>query len=482
MKGKENIKSTASVNAPVYSPQLLHSKGGLYLGIDVGSTSCDVIVLSDKHELIYSDYRRTKGRPVETLAGALADLFSNIQIDRIKFAAATGSASRLIASLLDIPYINEVSAQAFAIAHLYPHFPQATVIEMGGQDSKLLFLKTENGKLSLTDFALNSACAAGTGSFLDQQAQRLGVNIENEFGRMAVQAKSVPTIAGRCSVFAKSDMIHLQQQATPVENIIAGLCLALARNLKSNLGKGREFVTPIIFTGGVAENIGVVNAIKEALKLQAGQLIVPAEHFFTGAIGAVLATNDSKKSELKFNLEKLNNYLNAQRNFGDKAPRREPLSKPSFSPPAGKIYQLPSESRDKIDCWIGVDVGSISTNVVIIDKDNNVLSKSYLMTAGRPLEAVKKGLQIASDEIGDRIIIRGAATTGSGRYLTGDFLGADIVINEITAQAAGAAVVCPQVDTIFEIGGQDSKFISLKNGVVVDFEMNHACAAGTGSF
>lgn len=482
MAGKEKINKTSSTSVPQFATQQLHGSGGSYLGIDVGSTSCDIIILSGKLELIYSDYRRTKGKPLETLAAALEELFKKFSLDRIEFAAATGSASRLIASLLDIPYINEVSAQAAAIAHLYPHFPQATVIEMGGQDSKLFFLKTENGKLALTDFALNSACAAGTGSFLDQQAQRLGINIEKEFAKMALAAKSVPTIAGRCSVFAKSDMIHLQQQATPVENIIAGLCLALARNLKTNLGKGREFLTPIIFTGGVAANLGVVNAIKEAFKLQAGQLIVPNEHFFTGAIGSVLATIGSHKIEQKINIEKFHNHLKSQSRFDDKVPRREVLSRPQFPPPAGKIHFIHPDQKEKIDAWLGVDVGSISTNVVVIDKDKNVLSKAYLMTAGRPLEAVKKGLQMAALEIGSKVNIKGAATTGSGRYLTGDFLGADIVINEITAQAAGAAVVCPQVDTIFEIGGQDSKFISLKNGVVVDFEMNHACAAGTGSF
>ena len=450
MQSKDNTEKIVSVGVSNYSPQLLHGDGGLFLGIDVGSTSCDIILLSQNLGLIYSDYRRTKGRPVETLGTALNELFKKIPINRIEFAAATGSASRLIASLLNIPYINEVSAQAFAIAHLYPHFSQATIIEMGGQDSKLLFLKTENGRLALTDFALNSACAAGTGSFLDQQAQRLGINIENEFSKMAIAAKSVPTIAGRCSVFAKSDMIHLQQQATPVENIIAGLCLALARNLKTNLGKGREFVAPIIFTGGVAENIGVVNAIKEAFKLQSGQLIVPKEHFFTGAIGAVLATKDSRKNEQKFNIKKLHEYLHTQRNFGEKAPRRDPLPRPSFDAPAGKVHSLPPDCKEKIDAWLGVDVGSISTNVVVIDKDKNVLSKAYLMTAGRPLEAVKQGLQMAANDLGDKVIIKGAATTGSGRYLTGDFLGADIVINEITAQAAGAAVVCPEVDTIFE--------------------------------
>ncbi|OQA01642.1 MAG: R-phenyllactate dehydratase activator [Planctomycetes bacterium ADurb.Bin401] len=483
VQGKENIKSiqpTGEISHLKTEP--LKSEGELYLGIDAGSTSCDIAVLSSELKLIYSDYRRTMGKPLETINEALETVFKKFNKNKITFAAATGSASRLIASLLEIPYINEVSAQAAAIAYLYPHFPQATVIEMGGQDSKLLFLKTENGRPALSDFALNSACAAGTGSFLDQQAQRLGVNIENEFGKMALAAKSVPTIAGRCSVFAKSDMIHLQQQATPVENIIAGLCLALARNLKSNLGKGREFTKPIIFTGGVAANQGVVNALKEVLDLQAGQLIVPQEHFFTGAIGAVLATRNSSRSEQKINIEKFYNYFNAHSRFDEKAPRREALRKPLFAAPEGKVCAIASNQKEKIDAWIGVDVGSISTNVVVIDKDKNVLSKAYLMTAGRPLEAVKKGLQMAAADVGTTVNICGAATTGSGRYLTGDFIGADVVINEITAQAAGAAVVCPKVDTIFEIGGQDSKFISLKNGVVVDFEMNHACAAGTGSF
>ncbi|NIS62530.1 MAG: CoA activase, partial [Proteobacteria bacterium] len=130
----------------------------------------------------------------------------------------------------------------------------------------------------------------------------------------------------------------------------------------------------------------------------------------------------------------------------------------------------------------GLDVGSISTNLVVIDEDENVLAKRYLMTGGRPIEAVRRGLKEIGDEIGDRVCISGCGTTGSGRYLTADFVGADIVRNEITAQATAAAHIDSQVDTIFEIGGQDSKYISLENGVVVDFEMNKVCAAGTGSF
>jgi predicted CoA-substrate-specific enzyme activase len=482
VQDKDKSQIIPSIQVPSHQLKPLKGKDRLYLGIDVGSTSSDVVILDSEFKLVYSDYKRTKGRPAETLAVQLGKLLKIYNINQIEFSAATGSASRLIASLLGIAYVNEVSAQAAAIAQLYPHFVQATAIEMGGQDSKLVFLKRENNRLVLTDFALNSACAAGTGSFLDQQAQRLGVNIENEFAKMALSAKSVPTLAGRCSVFAKSDMIHLQQQATPVEDIIAGLCLALARNLKSNLGRGRELIKPVIFTGGVAANLGVVRAIEQVLGLQAGQLIVPKEHFFTGAIGAILVAHETKKTEGKLNIEKLYEYLNARRGVLENAPRKEPLEKPSFAPPEGNIQQLPANSKEKIEAYLGVDVGSISTNVVVIDGKKNVLAKSYLMTAGRPLEAVKKGLQMAAETLAGRVEIKGAATTGSGRYLTGDFLGADVVINEITAQASGAAIVCPQVDTIFEIGGQDSKFISLKDGVVVDFEMNHACAAGTGSF
>jgi predicted CoA-substrate-specific enzyme activase len=129
-----------------------------------------------------------------------------------------------------------------------------------------------------------------------------------------------------------------------------------------------------------------------------------------------------------------------------------------------------------------VDVGSLSTNVAIIDAEKRLLAKSYLPTAGRPLEAIKRGLAEVYEKVGDRVEVRGVGSTGSGRYLTGDFVGADVVRNEITSQATASALIDPEVDTIFEIGGQDSKYISLENGVVVDFEMNHACAAGTGSF
>jgi len=479
------------------------------VGIDVGSISSDVVVLAADGSILWKDYRRTEGRPVETVREQLGRALEVYEPGRIGLAAATGAAGRLVAELLGIPFVNEVPAQAAAIAALYPDLEQATLIEMGGQDSKLIFLERHQGRLKVRDFALNTVCAAGTGSFLDQQAKRLGVDIKEEFGRLALQSKTVPRLAGRCSVFAKSDMIHLQQQATPTCDIIAGLCVALARGLKSNLGCGRTFVKPIIFTGGVAANAGVVRAFETVLELKSGELIVPDEHFFTGAIGAVIVQQgrtaemagalDGTRSILAGQVEtpeevqcgqgtrldvwRLDDYLGRRHLELADAPRRPPLPEPALAPPASRVYgELLDAADGPIDAYLGVDVGSISTNVVVMDTQRRVLAKEYLMTAGNPLRAVRQGLGSVASKVAGRVRICGAATTGSGRYLTGDFIGADVVINEITAQAAGAAIVDPQVDTIFEIGGQDSKYISLENGVVVDFEMNHACAAGTGSF
>jgi predicted CoA-substrate-specific enzyme activase len=481
-QGKPELISSQRTTGRDLEP--FRGKRTFSIGIDIGSTSSDLVVLDDENRVVLSDYRRTKGKPVETFRTQLRDIFAKINPADVETVAATGSAARLPAKILGIPFINEVAAQAAAITHLYPDIQNATVIEMGGQDSKLIFLQPGAGRVR--DFALNTVCAAGTGSFLDQQADRLGINIENEFSQLAVQSKNVPRMAGRCSVFAKSDMIHLQQQATPVCDILAGLCLALARNLKSNLGCGREFVKPIVFTGGVAANAGVVRAIEDAFETKPGEVLVPDAHFFTGAIGAGLV---AKSKGLQHSipasslLEKIDEYISHQGSSLQNAPRREPLATPFLPPPKNNVRSdLLANATEPIEAYLGVDVGSLSTKAVVMDRQKRILAKIYLMTAGRPLDAIHQVMKAIGDQVRNKVKIIGAASTGSGRYLTGDFIGADVVINEITAQATGAAIVNPKVDTIFEIGGQDSKYISLNNGVVVDFEMNHACAAGTGSF
>jgi len=465
--------------------RLSQAKHGLYIGFDVGSTSSDVVALDDDLSVVFYDYRRTLGKPIETLSKQLRLLLEHKGRRKMALVAATGSVGRLFSELVGIPFINEVLAQAAAIHYFYPKLQNATILEMGGQDSKLIFLDLSQGRGRVRDFALNTVCAAGTGSFLDQQAQRLGINIEGQFGGMALRSKSPPRIAGRCSVFAKSDMIHLQQQATPMYEIIAGLCLGLARNMKSNLLAGRDFQKPVVFTGGVAANAGVVRALREVFELDGDELLVPERHFFTGAIGAVLLARDGRQptGTGSANLEQILSALGSQKTGAQTAPRRGRLPKPTLPPPKSPVYEhLLVNAQRPINTFLGVDVGSISTNVAVIDEQNHLLAKAYLMTAGQPLDAIRQGLRMVNEKVAGKVHILGAATTGSGRYLTGDFIGADVVINEITAQAAGAAIVNPKVDTIFEIGGQDSKYISLENGVVVDFEMNHACAAGTGSF
>ena len=451
----------------------------LHLGMDIGSVSVNTVIMDQEGKILKEDYRRTLGQPLEAALAVFREFFSEYPLAEVATLALTGTAGKKVAEILSVPFVNEIIAQTRAVERFHPEV--RTIIEMGGEDSKLILLsRGEGGRLVISDFAMNTLCAAGTGSFLDQQAHRLGLTIE-EFSRLALKSQTPPRIAGRCTVFAKTDMIHLQQEATPDYDIIAGLCFAVARNLKSNIAKGKNILKPVSFQGGVAANLGVRRAFSEILELKEGELIVPEHFFFMGAIGASLIVQEDPTLKGAFQgIEPLERYLKTQT---IETRRLEPLRlrddyiQPFF---AGQA-EVPPDGQ-KIEAYLGVDVGSISTNVVVIDKDMRVLSKQYLMTAGRPLEAIRQGLAAAGKEVGDKVIIMGAATTGSGRYLTGDFIGADIVRNEITAQATAAAAIDPQVDTIFEIGGQDSKYISLENGAIVDFMMNKVCAAGTGSF
>ncbi len=247
----------------------------VHLGLDVGSVSVKLVALTPAGEVLREWYVRHHARPMQAVLDVLKQAEEAFGRERLGTIAATGAGVGEIAGLLGAHYVNEVVAQARAVEHLAPEV--RTVIEMGGADSKLIFLKPDetSGRLVVEDFAMNTICAAGTGSFLDQQASRLELDIETEFGELALRSEHPPRMAGRCSVFAKSDMIHLQQQATPDYDIVAGLCFALARNLKSNLGKATEFTRPIAFQGGVASNQGVVRAFTEVFGLEPGELVIP---------------------------------------------------------------------------------------------------------------------------------------------------------------------------------------------------------------
>jgi len=444
-----------------------------YIGLDIGSISADLAVINEAREILGTRYVRIFGRPQDVALEQLEDVLR--EFDDVAGLCVTGGGARAIADLLGVPFVNEIIAQSTATAFLEPQV--RTVIEIGGTESKLIRLERDpDGHARVDDFAMNAMCAAGTGSFLDQQASRLKVSIE-EFSRMALRSETPPRVAGRCSVFAKSDMIHLQQQGTPDYDIVAGLCHAMARNFKSSVGMGKEFVRPIAFQGGVAANVGMVRAFTDVLGLADGELVIPRHADCTGAIGAVLHVLEQGMNCAFDGLEPLREYV--------RRPHAEAERLPVLHDDGYQVDIAPRplpEAEQKIDAYVGVDVGSISTNVVVLDAERHVIARRYLMTEGRPLEAVKKGLYEVGREVGDRVVVRGCVTTGSGRYLTGEFIGADAVRNEITTHARGAVQADPRVDTIFEIGGQDAKYVSLENGAVVDFTMNKVCAAGTGSF
>ena len=424
---------------------------------------------------VESRYVRTRGQPVETILAILEDVLKRYPPASFDLAAATGTGGALIAQLLAHPFINEIIAQAAGTAHFHPDVQ--TILEIGGQDSKLIALERDAGQSKVSDFALNGACAAGTGSFLDQQASRMGIAIE-DFGDVAMQSAHPPPVAGRCSVFAKTDMIHLQQIGTPVPDILAGLCFAMVRNFKAQVGKGRHLPRPVAFQGGVAANKAIRRAILEVMDLRESDLIIPEHFAVLGALGAALVASERQaKTGLPADaIERLRDYIaHREHHF---------VSLPAL---AGDNYPIVTEAakvdiKDKIEAYVGVDIGSISTNVVVIDRQNNILYRCYIMTASRPIEAVRAGLLEAGQVLGDRIIVKGTGSTGSGRYMTGEFFGADVIRNEISSHAKASAFVVPDVDTIFEIGGQDAKYISLQDGTIVDFAMNKVCAAGTGSF
>jgi predicted CoA-substrate-specific enzyme activase len=252
---------------------------GYYLGIDVGSVSTNLVLTDGEGAVKHKLYLRTCGRPIDVLAAGLRRLGGESGNPPIAGAGATGSGRQLAAVIAGADVVkNEITAHAVAAQRVEPQV--RTVLEIGGQDSKIIFL--EDGVV--TDFAMNTVCAAGTGSFLDRQAARIGIPIE-EFGAYALRSAAPTRIAGRCAVFAESDMIHKQQTGHCEEDIICGLCEALVRNYLSNLARGRKIEGPVLFQGGVAANRGIVRAFERELGLK---VTVPAYHDVMGAWGAAL--------------------------------------------------------------------------------------------------------------------------------------------------------------------------------------------------
>ena len=258
----------------------------IYLGVDIGSVSSNFVLLDHRGRMKSKIYLRTQGNPIQAIKQGFTAI--NEELDEfggeIAGVGTTGSGRLLAGVLLGADIIkNEITAHAVAASRLYPDV--RTILEIGGQDSKIILLK--NGIVN--DFAMNTVCAAGTGSFLDQQASRLNIAIE-EFGERAITSCQSVRIAGRCGVFAESDMVHKQQMGYPVEDILMGLCDALARNYLNNVGKGKKIVEPVVFQGGVAANRGLKRSFEQLLGLP---VHIPEHHEVMGAIGAALLAGET---------------------------------------------------------------------------------------------------------------------------------------------------------------------------------------------
>jgi predicted CoA-substrate-specific enzyme activase len=255
-----------------------------YLGIDVGSVTTKLVALDAADNLAAHIYMPTQGRPIEKVQQGLISIREMLPVDAdIRGVATTGSARYLAGVIVNADLVkNEITSHATAALKYMPEV--STIIEIGGQDSKIIIVRDS----VVTDFGMNTVCAAGTGSFLDHQALRLNMSID-EFSERALKSTNPVRIAGRCTVFAESDMVHKQQMGYQTEDILYGLCQALVRNYLNNVGLGKEIRTPILFQGGVAFNEAIVKAFNEELETE---IIVPPHHEVMGAIGAALLVHE----------------------------------------------------------------------------------------------------------------------------------------------------------------------------------------------
>ena len=441
--------------------------------------------VSDRGTFYFLACKKGLSAPLEAISRHIEEVEETLLPHGVHLQlGTTGRMGKAISSDRKSFYMNDFACIARGVGEFFPS--GRTIFEIGGETSRFISLKDdEKGRLILSEYGTNGECAAGTGSFIDQQAGRMNVPVEM-IGELLKGVTHPARIAGRCSVFAKSDMIHAQQKGATPGAILKGLMFAVARNFKSNVCKGRELESDILFLGGVAANRGIVEALEEVFSLPPGQIKVPPFFRYYPSAGVALLYSESAFPEVT-GIEIIGGSSRRQGNIPLQA--RSPLSLENV------IYlkdSLPgtgisAAERQAEDLFLGIDIGSVSTNFAVIDTEGNVIDEVYVRTEGRPVDVVMKNLKEIGERLGEQVKIRGAGTTGSGRELVGELIGADVVIDEITAHKSGATFVAnrsfnSEVDTIFEIGGQDSKFISIREGIVVDFAMNDACAAGTGSF
>jgi len=458
------------------------------LGIDIGSVSISLVEMSQKGKILHMDYRYHSGRIDDTLRNML----SGYHDTDIPPLVCTGAARPFINSSLSY------DSRICLVEGARLFYPEAdAILDVGAEKFCLYFFNNDGTFRGLSS---STSCAAGTGGFLDQQARRLSLADSAELSSLAAQnSGSIPKIASRCAVFAKTDIIHAQQEGYSIEQICDGLCEGLARTITGTLFKGEAKAHRVGFTGGVSRNHRVLHYV--ALQTGAEITAHPLSHCASAAGACLLALRSGSPAPAIAPEE-----VHPDRDSSDNAPRYfyAPLELklseyPDFNSHSTTYFQpkrvawkrsveteiYGTMEGDTQAVFLGIDIGSTSTKAMLIDQHGEPLLGLYTRTSGRPLYAVQALFEAVSsveEKHHTTFRVMGLATTGSGRKFIGTILGSDLVLDEISAHAIAAYRLEPEIDTIIEIGGQDSKFTRLQDGVVTFSQMNNVCAAGTGSF
>lgn len=449
------------------------------LGIDVGSDSVKfALVNEEKKEIIIIPAKKIEGNPISRINDGLEEILSITEKEglEIKGVGITGSGSDSLCKLFSVAPVNELSALASSFSFLYPEVK--TIIEMGKSSQKYILLD----KGEIVDWSFGGKCAAGTGSFIEYMAKRLEYPLE-EFAKIGAEQDTYSALSGRCTVFAESDLTHKQQGGTKKEELVAGANRAPVRNFMMSAARLKKFIPKIAIAGGMSSNPAFVKFCKKELEIKDEDIIIPGYNRHMGAIGAAIKTkNDIDHNTLTYRERDLEKLLVKPFTYASgeslKLEKSEMMLSDNSYLYSGKKVEMAS---------LGIDIGSVSTKAVLITKENQelkIIASYYRRTAGDPLAAVKATVSEIYKQISekgikiDEII---AGTTGSGRTLVGYFVGADFIRNEITAQAAGARIFVKNIDSIIELGGQDSKYIACEGEANIDSVMNKACAAGTGA-
>ncbi len=464
------------------------------LGIDVGSTTVKLVILDpETGEMLHSVYRRHHARQLETTLTLIEEAKALFPENKFK-AAVCGSGGKPVASQLGVPFIQEVVANAAAVCALYP--TARTAIELGGQDAKIIFFEYDEQKKTLeaSDMRMNGSCAGGTGAFIDEIASLLDVAPE-DYEALAAAGTHVFDISGRCGVFAKTDIQPLLIQGAAREDIALSAFHAIVKQTIGGLSQGLELKPPIIFEGGpLTFHPTLIRVFAERLNLSEDEILVPEHPETIVALGTAMAVDklfpDAEPVTLDILARRLKDKSSAQAAETHKAPPffKSEKEYQAFEARHGaerREVEDPVIEDGKIRAYLGIDSGSTTSKMVLMDENERVIDRFYSPNQGQALNIVREGIRGFYDKYekqGIQLDILGVGTTGYGEQMLAKAFGADLHIVETVAHAQACLKYFPDATFLLDIGGQDMKAIWLENGVITNIMLNEACSSGCGSF